>query len=327
MNLQTTYMGLKLDNPLIAGASGLTAAIEPVRKIAAQRPGAIVLRSLFEEEILAAAQARLDAEDAYFWYPEAAAQVRELDAARAADDYLRLIEAARAAAGCPVLASIHALTARAWPAFAARIESAGAAGLELNISVTPSDRRTTDDQILERHTAIVRGVRAATRLPLAVKISPHLSNPLRAVAELAGAGAQAVVLFNRYFRADVDIERLTPMAAPPYSAPEELLLPLRWILLASPSSGCDLAGSTGVHDAAGAIKLLLAGASACQVVTALYRHGPERIGAIRDGLAQWMVRRQFGDLAAFRGRLARDPRAALEFDRLQFLRLSAGAGT
>ncbi len=324
MNLQTNYLGLTLENPLIAGASGLTAVLESIRKIAAQRPGAIVLRSLFEEEILAAAQARLDAEDAYFWYPEAAAQVRELDAARGADAYLRLIEAARKAAECPVIASIHALTARAWPAFAARIEAAGAAGLELNISMTPSDARTTDEQILDRHLTIVKAVRAATGLPLAVKISPHLSNPARAVQALAAAGAAAVVLFNRYFRADLDIERLAATAAPPYSAPEELLVPLRWILLLSPTAGCDLAASTGAHDAAGAIKLLLAGAAAVQVVTTLYRHGPERLGLMRDGLAQWMVRHQFKTLAAFRGRLARDSRAALEFDRLQFLRQTAG---
>ncbi len=317
----TTYMGLALANPLIAGSSSLTATVEGVRKAEAGGAAAVVLKSIFEEEIaaeyegaLAEAKARGMSLESYEYYDY---QIRGDRIA----SYVDLVRGAKAAVRIPVIASINCTYSHEWVGFARELEAAGADGLELNMFFLPSDLKRSSAEREKDYLAVVEKVLKEVRIPVALKISPYFSTLAQMIAKLSRTGIAGLVLFNRFFSIDFDIERLSVTHAAALSDPAEIGTPLRWVALMARRVGCDLAASTGVHDAAGLIKMLLAGAKAVQVVSALARNGAGHAGVMLRGLCDWMERHGYRSLSDFRGRLSQaESEDPASYERVQFMK-------
>jgi dihydroorotate dehydrogenase (fumarate) len=304
-DLKTRYLGLELDSPLIVGSSGLTKTLAGIERCADAGAGAVVVKSLFEEQI------RMEYEEtsasmAAYAHPEAMGYL-QADAAMEYGPraYLELIEAAATKVSIPVIASVNCTSPEGWTGFARKIEAAGARALELNVFVLGTDPSKTSEDIEWIYLDAVRKVRAEISIPVAMKLVPYLTNISRMAMRVEEAGANGLVLFNRFFHPDVDVGTLEITGGLSLSGSEEHLLPLRWLALLYGRVGCDLCASTGVHDTAGAAKVLLAGATAVQVTSALYRHGVGHLRTIRDGLEAWMGQKGFASVDAFRGRLSR----------------------
>ncbi len=321
LDLSTTYMGLALANPLIAGSSALTATVDGVKKAAAGGAAAVVLKSIFEEEIaaeyegaLAEARAKGMSLESYEYYDY------EIRGDRIAS-YVDLLRGAKAAVGIPVIASINCTYSHEWVTFARQLEAAGADGLELNMFFLPSDLKRSSEERERDYLTVIEKVLKQVRIPVALKISPYFSTLAQMIAKLSRTGVAALVLFNRFFSIDFDIEKLSVTSSAVLSDPAEIGTPLRWVALMARRVECDLAASTGVHDAAGLIKMLLAGAKAVQVVSSLARNGPGHAGVMLSGLSDWMGRHGYRSLSDFRGRLSQaesdDPAA---YERVQFMK-------
>jgi dihydroorotate dehydrogenase (fumarate) len=327
-DLGTTYLGLPLHSPLVVGAAlPLSEHVEQLRELEDQGAAAVVLHSLFEEQIeqeqLAlhwhASQGEESYGEALSYLPQAAAVHGGCDA------YLRLIEQARHQLSIPVIASLNGSHPGRWVETARRIEAAGASALELNIYSLPTDPELSSAAIETQVEEIVRQVRAEVRLPLAVKLGPYFTN-LRALARrLAGAGADGLVLFNRFYQPDIDIEELELRPNLLLSTPHDLRLPLRWIALLHGRERLDLAGSSGVHRGTDVVKLLMAGASVTQMVAALLRHGPERLRGIEDELSTWLMEHDYGSVRELQGCMSQQRCAEPgEYERAQYLRAVRG---
>jgi dihydroorotate dehydrogenase (fumarate) len=323
-DLSVTYLGLRLDNPLVVGAAAPLSE-DPDVLLALERAGAgaVVIHSLFEEDIereqlLLHSHALQGAES----YAEALSYLPEDAAVHAGEDlYLRHLEGARRQLRIPVIASLNGLHPGRWVESARRIASAGASALELNIYSVPTDPTLSSEAIEAELVAIVAEVRRATDLPLAVKLGPFFTN-LGAVAHrLAGVGADALVLFNRFYQPDIDIESLEIRPNLMLSSSHELRLPLRWIALLHGRLPLQLAASGGVQRGADVVRLLMAGASVTQVVGALLRHGPSRLTALRRELSDWLAEHDYPSAEALIGCMSQrscpDPSA---FERAQYVR-------
>jgi dihydroorotate dehydrogenase (fumarate) len=316
-DLSTTYAGLALENPIIVSSSGLVDSIEKIKKVAEFNPGAVVLKSLFEEQINLDSGRML--ED--YAYPEAADYIRNYSRSHTVGDYLGLIENARRAVSMPVIASINCITGTDWVEFAKQIEGAGASALELNLFVLPVDGEEPE-RIEKSYFTIIQRVKEKTNLPLIVKISPYFSNMIYMVHQFHALGVKGVVMFNRLYEPDIDVDTLSIGSSEVFSSPVDLRQTLRWVsLVADKYRNIDISASTGVHDAASAIKLLLAGASTVQVCSVLYKNGPEYLKTIIDGVESWMRTQEFNKIEDFKGKLSyrmyKDPRT---WERSQFLK-------
>ncbi|OHD73560.1 MAG: diguanylate cyclase [Spirochaetes bacterium RBG_13_68_11] len=320
-DLSTTYLGLKLQNPLIVGSSGLTATATGVREAQYAGAGAVVLKSLFEEEIAADSEAVLKDAQAkglnlasYDYYDY------ELRGERLAE-YAALIADAKRSVLIPVIASVNCTWSHEWAPFAAEVEKAGADALELNLFSLAADLERPSEVRERTFLSIVERVRAAVRIPVAVKIGQHATALGRFIQQLSRTGVQGLVLFNRPFAIDFDVERMAVTAAGSLSSPAEAASPLRWVALMAGRVSCDLCASTGVHDGTAVVKQLLAGAKAVEVVSALYRGGTGNIKGMLGELSAWMDRHGFASVESFRGRMSRaaseDPAA---FERVQYLK-------
>ena len=323
-DLSTEYMGLPLRNPLIVASSGLTKSVEGVRKCADAGAGAVVLKSLFEEQIAAKAK---DMEEHLWLYghTEAFEYVSKMAMPLGPRNYLKLIEEAKASSSIPVIASLNCISPRWWVDFAKQIEAAGADGLELNISVMPSDPARTSEEIEKIYVDIVESLKGGVGIPIAVKIGPYFTSVARMAAEFSRLGVSALVLFNRFYQIDIDIEKVVIAPGIRFSSPDEISLPLRWIALLAGSVECDLAASTGAHDGAGVVKQLLAGATTVQVCSALYERGIDHIGTILGDVEAWMKGHGFDKVEDFRGKLSRQVTERPElYERLQYIKLFVG---
>lgn len=302
-DLGARYLGLALANPLVVAASGLTSTVSGLRKAAEAGVGAVVLKSLFEEQLAAELEPAAAALEAGA-HSEAADFLSGAGWIEGASEYLKLIRDAKAAAfGIPVIASVNCRGASAWTSFAARIEEAGADALELNVAFMPVSAEERGSEVEERVLGILRSVRAATSLPLAVKLGSSYTNLANLAASLARSGASALVLFNRFYRFDVDLDAIALAPGPLRSSPSDYHESLRWISILYDRVGCDLAAGTGVHDAGAALKLVLAGASAVQLCSALYQRGWGVVREIVSGMGAWLDERGEPSLAGVRGRL------------------------
>ena len=256
MDLSSTYLGLKLKNPIIVSSSRLTSTIENIKKCAEHGAGAIVLKSLFEEQLLADPEKLIDQDKKYFWYPEAVDFINEHSKEQGLKEYLDLIKDAKAETSVPIIASINCNTPDEWPKFAAKLEEAGMDRLELNISIMPFDEEASSQDIEDTYIDIVAEVKKNVTVPIAVKIGPMFTNIYGLVNRLDKAGADAVVLFNRFYRPDIDIENEKVVRNNVLSGPEEITQPLRWVSLLAGKVDCDIAGNTGIHTADGMVKHL-----------------------------------------------------------------------
>ncbi len=316
-DLKTSYVGLMLENPVIVSSSGLADTIDKVQRIAENGPGAIVLKSLFEEQITVDAGRLI--ED--YSYPEAADYIRNYSRDHSVDDYLDLIGNAKRKISQPVIASINCISGSDWVNFARRIEEAGADALELNMFILPVDG-DEPERIEKSYFEILRKVREKTGLPIIVKIGPYFSNLIFMVHQFHALGAKAVVLFNRLYEPDIDVKNLRITSSEVFSSPADLRQTLRWVSLVSDKHRkIDLSASTGVHDADAVVKLLLAGAQTVQVCSVLYKNGPEYLKTLISGLLEWMEANHFTSVNDFRGKMSyrnyEDPRT---WERVQFMR-------
>ena len=323
-NLTTTYLGLTLKNPIIAGSCGLTGSTSKILELAEAGAGAVVLKSLFEEQIEAELQQNL--EDYQTDYPDAYDYVKQYTRDSAVSDYLDMIRDVKKGVDIPIIASLNCVTAEEWTTFAGRLEKAGADALEINISLLPSNPKMECADYERIYFEVLAKVKKVISIPLALKMSSYSSSLASLVSRLHWTGkVGGFVLFNRYYQPDINIEKMEMTSAGVFSQPADISLPLRWIALLSGIIESDFAASTGVHDAAGAVKMLLAGARAVQVVSTLYEHGPQQVKVIVDGLQDWMERQSFATINEFRGRLSyrfEDDQSA--FERIQFMKHYSG---
>jgi dihydroorotate dehydrogenase (fumarate) len=317
VDLKTTYVGLQLDNPVIVSSSGLVDNIDKVRRMADNGPGAIVLKSLFEEQIIFEATRLIDD----YSYPEAADYIRGYSKSHSVEEYLELITQAKKRISQPVIASINCISGEDWTGFAKQIEDAGADALELNIFILPVDG-DHPERIEKNYFDILEKVRKTIKIPLIAKISPYFSNLIYMVNQFHAIGLQGVVLFNRLYEPDIDIKEMKIISSEVFSTPTDLRQSLRWISLVTDKfRKIDVSGSTGVHDSDSAIKLLLAGAQTVQVCSSLYKNGPEYLKTIVGGIQNWMEEKGYQTVDDFRGlmnyRSFDDPRT---WERVQFMR-------
>lgn len=324
MDLTTNYMGLKLANPIIVSSSGLSNTLNKVKKIAENGAGAVVLKSLFEEQIIADQSKLMTQTDMYFWYPDAIEFVNNFTKDQGIEAYINLIKGCKDSVDIPVIASINCISTKEWPSFAEKIEEAGADGIELNISIMPFGKEIESADIEASYYNIVKEVKKYVDIPVSVKLSFYFTNLYLTIKRLKDAGAKGVILFNRFYRPDVDINNLSLASRNVFSSHDEITLSLRWIGLLSKKIDIDFAGSTGIHSGADVIKQILVGASSAQVCTAIYRHGYEYIGTMLEEMITWMRKFGYSNLNQFRGLLVKDDEATAEFERVQFMKRAAG---
>ncbi len=306
MDLTTNYMGLELRSPLLASPSPLSKTLDGVKRLADAGVGAVVLYSLFEEQLRAEAElnARLldTGTDAFAeslsYFPRAS------DEEPGPRRYLSLLERAVAAVEIPVIGSLNGITPAGWTSYARAIQDAGASAIELNIYYLPGDPDTSGRDVEQRQLDVLSLVKDAVTVPVAVKLSPHFSSIGEIALSLDGAGADGLVLFNRFLQPDIDPETLTVVPGVALSSPAEGLLPRTWIALLHRRLRASLAATTGVETPADVAKYLLAGADVVMSTSALLRHGPEHATTLLSGLTAWMARKGFAGIEDVRGLLA-----------------------
>lgn len=308
MDLTTTYLGLELRSPLVASAGPLAQTVTGVKALAAAGVGAVVLHSVFEEQVRAADERAVDMVEAHADVnPEARSYVAEVpgaDDSLAPAKYLALLEGAAEAVDVPVIASLNGATLGGWTSFAKELESAGAAAIELNTYFVPGDLATPGADVERRHLEVVAAVKAAVSIPVAVKLSSAFSSVGNFCLQLDRSGADGLVLFNRFLQPDVDLDTLTVGRGFELSSPEEGRLPRTWIAALRGHVTASLAGSTGVATADDVVKYLLAGADVVMATAALVRNGPGFARELLAGVEEFATRRGFASLDEMRGLLA-----------------------
>lgn len=322
-SLATKYMGLDLAHPIVPGASPLGDDIDVVLRLEDEGAPAVVMRSIFEEQIALdqmAAHRHMDVHAG----PEAEGGVfPDTDVfALGLEAYLDQLRRIRERTSLKVIGSLNGVTPGGWTDYARRIQVAGAHGLELNLYSVPADARLSAADLEAQQIATVREVTRAVSLPVAVKLSPYYSSLPHFVQRVEDAGARAVILFNRFYQPDIDPVRLEASRTLHLSTPDELLLRLRWLAIVSPQTRLDLAASGGVHAASDVVKAVMAGAHAVQVVSALLRHGPKQLRVLVEGLREFLEREEYPSIEMMRGNMnhARSPDPGA-YERSEYIQL------
>ncbi|MGE0814972.1 MAG: dihydroorotate dehydrogenase-like protein [Vicinamibacterales bacterium] len=324
MDLTTTYLGLRLAHPIITGASPLVDHMDVVRRLEDAGAAAITMHSLFEEQIAAEREATWSQLDVHAeGHAEAVSYFPRADEyALGPDKYLEQIRRIKAAVAVPVIASLNGVTGRGWSDYAVAMQQAGADAIEINVYAVATDLEMAGTAVEERVIDALRLVRAAVTLPVAVKLSPFFSSVAHLGHRLDLAGADGLVLFNRFYQPDIDVDQLDVLPRLALSDSSELLLRLRWLAILSGRLRGTLAASGGIHTGVDAVKAVMAGAHAVQVVSALLHHGPEHLATIRREMEAWMTEREYASVGEMRGSmsLGRCPDPAA-FERGNYVRL------
>ncbi|MCC6496019.1 MAG: dihydroorotate dehydrogenase-like protein [Propionibacteriaceae bacterium] len=305
--MDTTYLGMPLRSPLVASAGPLSQTVDGVRQLADAGLGAVVLYSLFEEQVRREAERDALLEELHSEsFPEATSYFPSLGDAddSPARAYLNLVEGAAKAIEVPLIASLNASGVGSWTSFARQLADAGAAALECNIYFVPGDLSVTGAEVEQRHLDILAAVKAAVDIPVAVKLSPHFSSVGNFSLRLVDAGADGLVLFNRFLQPAVDVEKLAVVPGVTLSSPTDARLPRTWIASLRRQTDVSLAATSGVESAADVIAYLLAGADVVMTTSALVRHGAGYANKLLGGLAEWMAGKGFTSISEFRGLLA-----------------------
>lgn len=342
MDISTKYMGLELKSPLIIGSSGLSGSINNIKKIPETGVGAIVLKSIFEEQIRYETELNIGRkedekmkpmlegyEDVMskrpYDYSEAMDYISNFAREQTLSSYLNFISQAKKSLGVPVIASINCTTQYEWHYFARRIEEAGADALELNIYLLPSDIKHNVQQIESIYTDIVKSVKKEVKIPVALKIGYYFSNLASRIVELSNSGINGLVLFNRPYSPDINIDTFEITTGNVFSSATEYIQTLRWIGILSGRVGCDLSAATGIHNYQTFIKMLLAGADTVQITSVLYKYGFGIIDEIISGLKKWMNDHNFTSIKDFRGKMSQSNiENPANYERVQFMRLYSG---
>ncbi|MFZ2880398.1 MAG: dihydroorotate dehydrogenase-like protein [Phototrophicaceae bacterium] len=323
MNLETSYLGLPLKSPLVVSASPLSESLDNIKRMEDAGAGAVVLYSLFEEQIRQEQLALFhhttyhsdSHAEALSYFPEVGEYHTD------SRGYLNLIRRAKEAVDIPIIASLNGTTPGRWTRTAALIDQAGADALDLNLYSIPTSPQITGDEVERADLEVVSSVARALSIPVAVKLSPFFSSPVNMAARFAEAGAKGLVLFNRFYQPDIDLELLEVKPGVTLSTPEALRLPLRWIAIMYGRIEVDFAGSSGVHSGDDAAKLLLAGAKVTMMAAALLRNGIDFLRTVEQGLCEFMAQHEYESVSQLRGALSQmhteNPAA---YERAQYMR-------
>jgi dihydroorotate dehydrogenase (fumarate) len=323
MDLKTTYLGLKLRTPLVAAASPLSEEIENIKRMEDAGASAVVLYSLFEEQLRqdrAELVRRLEQgtdsfAEALTYFPEP----EELHLGP--EEYLKHIARAKKAARIPIIASLNCSSTGGWTKYAKQIEQTGADALELNIYYIPTDFALPGAKVEQTYLDILKAVKAEVTIPVAVKLSPFFSNFANMAKRLDDAGADGLVLFNRFYQPDIDLETLEVKPNILLSTPMAMRVPLRWIAILSGHIRANLAATSGIHRATDVLKMLMAGADVTMLCSALIRHGVQQIGVIEREMVAWMEEHEYESVTQLKGSLSqKNCPAPAEFERAQYMR-------
>ncbi len=327
MDLSTAYLGLRLNHPLVAGASPLSRDVDGVRSLEDAGVSAVVLYSLFQEQI----EHDADAHDHYRQagtesFPEALSYAPGLELAyRGPGEYVEHVGRVKQAVNIPVIASLNGTTLGGWVEYARMLQDAGADALELNIYHIAADPTASGAEVERRYLEVVEAVKACVKVPVAVKLSPFFSSPAHFARQLEAAGADGLVLFNRFYQPRINLETLEVVPDLALSAPHEMRLPLRWIAILDPLVDLSLAASTGVYTAGDVLQFLLAGADATMLCAALLRDGPGVVSKMLEGMNSWMAENEYDSVAQLTGsmnqRACADPSA---FERANYMQALHG---
>ena len=308
VDLTTTYLGLKLKTPLVISACPLTADVDDLQRLEEAGAAAAVLPSLFEEQLEHdSEELRKVHEFGTESFAEALTYFPDEDDYRSEpEDYLETIANAKKAVRIPIIASLNGSSKGGWVRYAKMMENAGADALELNIYFVPADPEMSGNDVESRYVDLVANVKQSISIPLAVKIGPHFSALANMAVRLSEAGADGLVLFNRFFQPDIDLETMEAHSKLHLSTPAELLVPLRWIALLHGRVNASLAATAGIHDSAGLLKALLAGADVGQIASVLYQKGIGHVGSILSGMRKWMEEKDYESVEQLKGSMSRE---------------------
>jgi len=306
VDLRTRYLGLELANPLVPSASPLSQRIDTLHRLEDAGAAAVVMQSLFEEQI---EHESIQIHGVLEWaaesFPEALSYFPELeDYNTGPDAYLSHLELTKRELTIPVIGSLNGVSSGGWVKYAKRIQDAGADALELNVYFVAADPDMVAEDVERRYVDLVAEVRSSIEIPLAVKVGPYFSSFGNMARRLAEAGADGLVLFNRFLQPDIDLEELRADPTLRLSTPDELRLPLRWIAILHGRIDLSLAATSGVHGADGALKLLLAGADVTMMASALIQHGPEHLATVLDGIGAWLEEHEYESVQQMKGSMS-----------------------
>lgn len=305
VNIITDYLGLELSNPIIAGSSNLSDSVEKAVKLQEAGVGAIVFKSLFEEQIQLE---ELEMEQDMDAYNERHAEMIKLFPSlkyAGTEVYLQKIRETRKAISIPLIASINAVYSESWIDYARKVEKTGVDAIEINFYHTPKDFGVSGANVIAEQVAILKQIKTAVDIPVSVKLSPYYANQLDVVSQLSAAGADGIVLFNRLFQPDIDVEHETLVQRMTLSTPDEMLLPLRFTGLLFGHIPSDICATTGISNGSDIVKMLLAGATSVQVVSTLYKNKLGHVNTMVKELEGWMEKKGYPDIAHFRGKLSK----------------------
>ncbi len=323
MDLSTKYLGLNLRTPLVPAASPMSEEIDTIKEMEDAGASAVVLYSLFEEQLRQdSAELARNMEQGTESFAEALSYFPEPEEFRLGpDEYLSHIAKAKAAVKIPIIASLNGSSTGGWTQYAKAIQQAGADALELNIYYIPTDMNKTSVEIEQTYLDILRAVKSSVSIPVAVKLSPFFTNFANMAKRLEQCGANGLVLFNRFYQPDIDLESLEVKPNILLSTPMAMRVPLRWIALLFGQLRANLAATSGIHRASDVLKMLMAGADVTMLCSALLRHGPRQIGVIERDLIAWMQEHEYESVAQLKGSLSQkncaDPSA---FERAQYMK-------
>ncbi|MBN1819196.1 MAG: dihydroorotate dehydrogenase-like protein [Prolixibacteraceae bacterium] len=321
-DLSTRFFGLELKSPVIAASCGLTNSVENIKKMADNGVGAVVLKSIFEEEILhelnqelAMREPQAGADDEYLDYFDYIIKKENLN------KYISLIEKTKKAVDVPIIASINCISSAEWISFANKLEKSGADAIELNLFIMPSDPSKSGSSNELFYFETIERVKKQVSIPVTIKISSYFSNLAKMLVDLSKSGVDGITVFNRFYMPDIDIEKEITANSAILSNNTDYLLPLRWIALMNNKIECPLAATTGIHTSKTMIKFLLAGANAVQVSSILYKEGIETIKRFNDDLAAWMNKKGYASIKDFKGKITvSSDQPAQAFERVQFMK-------
>ena len=323
MDLKTTYLGLKLKNPIVASASPLSRNLDSMKRLEDAGCAAVVMYSLFEEQIeheaaeldhyvKSGANSHAEAVD-YFPTPE--------EYNLGPEQYIELLHKAKQSLGVPVIGSLNGISAGGWIDYAQKMEQAGADAIELNIYYIPTDPALTSQEVEDRYINVLHAVKRAVRIPVAVKLSPYFSSLAHVAARLDRAGANGLVLFNRFYQPDFDLDALEVKPDVTLSTSEAMRLPLTWIAILHGVVKTSLAGTSGIHTATDVVKMVMAGADVTMMCSALLHHGPKHAITVLEDLNKWMVEHEYLSIEQMKGSMSQasvaDPAA---FERANYMK-------
>jgi dihydroorotate dehydrogenase (fumarate) len=324
IHLATEYLGFTLKNPLVASSTPLTEELDNVRRLEDAGVAAIVMHSLFEEQI------RLESDDLDRYlthgeesYAEATSYFPDMVQYNLGPDgYLELLRKAKEAVEIPVIGSLNGVSPGGWTTYAKSMEEAGADALELNLYFLPTDPAVPGSQVERMYLELVREVASSVKIPLAVKLSPQVTAPAHLAGELARAGARGLVLFNRFYQPDFDLERLEVVPHLKLSTSDDLLLRLRWVAILFGRVPADLAVTGGVHTAEDVLKAMMAGAKVAMMASALLRHGVGHVAKVLEDLRAWMEEHEYESIRQMRGSLSqRSVAEPAAFERANYMKV------